>query len=208
MTTVVVMAKAPVPGRVKTRLCPPCTPEQAAALAAAALADTFAAVDGAPCDRRVLALDGASGPWVPAGWTVVPQAAGGLGDRLDAAVVALDGPVVVLGMDTPQVTPRLLERVWSRLFEPDTDAVLGPADDGGYWTIGVRAPRPGLFDDVEMSTARTCDQQRSRLRALGLAVADVDRLRDVDTIADARAVAAEVPRSQFAARLADTRVAA
>ncbi|HEY3673964.1 MAG TPA: TIGR04282 family arsenosugar biosynthesis glycosyltransferase [Acidimicrobiia bacterium] len=208
MTTTVVMAKAPVPGRVKTRLCPPCTPEQAAALAAAALVDTLGAVQATACDRRVLALDGAPGPWLPPGWAVVPQSGGGLAARLDAAVVAIDGPVLVVGMDTPQVTPKLLDAAWARLLAPDTDAVLGPADDGGYWAIGVRAPRAGLFDDVEMSTTRTGAQQRARLRALVLSVAELDRLRDVDTFADAQAVAAHIPSSRFAHQLARTRVAA
>jgi rSAM/selenodomain-associated transferase 1 len=208
VTTVVVMAKAPVPGRVKTRLCPPCTPIEAAALAEAAIADTLAAVDGTACARRVLALDGRPGPWLPDGWDAVPQRGGTLGDRLDAAVVNTAGPVLVLGMDTPQATPAHLARAWSTLLSTGIDAVLGPALDGGYWTIGVREPRPGLFDGVEMSTARTGRQQRARLEALGLAVATLDGLRDVDTYPDAVAVAAACPRSRFAARLSRLSVAA
>lgn len=208
MTTMVVLAKAPVPGRVKTRLCPPCTPEQAAALARAALADTFAAVDGSTCERRVLALDGAPGRWVPAGWEIVPQGDGGLGARLDTAVLAAEGPVLVVGMDTPQLTPDVLGRAWSRLLAAGTDAVLGPTDDGGFWGIGVRTPRPGLFDDVEMSTARTGHQQLARLRALGLAVAHLQRLRDVDTFRDALTVSTHIPHSRFAAQLAVTCAAA
>jgi rSAM/selenodomain-associated transferase 1 len=202
MTTVVVMAKAPVAGRVKTRLSPPCTPEQAAALAAAALADTLAAVDRSACERRVLALDGHPGSWVPRGWEVVPQVAGGLGDRLDAALVGTDGPSLVLGMDTPQVTSRMLDAAQSTLLAPGVDAVLGPASDGGYWAIGVRTPMPGLFDGVEMSTTDTGRQQRARLDALNLTVVALTELRDVDTYADAVAVAAECPRSQFTAQLA------
>jgi rSAM/selenodomain-associated transferase 1 len=208
VTTTVVIAKSPVPGRVKTRLCPPCSPEQAAALAEAALVDTFAAVDQSVCDRRVLALDGSTGPWTPDRWEVVPQSSGGLGTRLEAAVLSASGPVVVLGMDTPQITAALLLHLWSRLLEPGVDAVLGPAEDGGFWTIGVRTPRAGLFDGVEMSSARTGRQQRVRLQTLGLVVSELDRLRDVDTFADALAVAAAAPRSHFAAQLADTRVAA
>ncbi len=208
MTTVVVLAKAPVPGRVKTRLCPPCTPEQAAALAAAALADTLDAVDRAGCTRRVLALDGTASSWVPSGWSVVPQVDGDLGDRLDAVVVGADGPVLVVGMDTPQISPASLDRAWSTLLAPGCDAVLGPTDDGGYWTIGVRTPRPGLFDKVMMSTADTGAQQRARLHALALTVVDLEGLRDVDTFADALAVAACIPSSRFARQLADTRLAA
>jgi rSAM/selenodomain-associated transferase 1 len=208
VTTVVVMAKAPTPGRVKTRLCPPCTAVQAAALAGAALADTLAAVDRSGCARRVLALDGHPGPWVPPGWDVVPQVAGDLARRLDAAVVGIDGPALVVGMDTPQVTPEHLDRACSTLHAPGIDAVLGPALDGGYWALGVRVPRPGLFLDVEMSTARTSQRQRARLDALGLTVATLAELRDVDTWADALAVAAACPRSRFADQLARTAVAA
>ena len=198
MTTVVVMAKAPRPGRVKTRLCPPCTPEQAARLAEAALVDTFEAIDGATFSERVLALDGAPGDWLPNGWTVVPQRGVGLGERLDAAVTDVDGPVLVVGMDTPQLTSELLDGARERLQQPTTDAVLGPAHDGGYWAIGFREALVGAFDHVEMSTADTGRQQRSRLAELGLRVRELAVLRDVDTIDDARAVAALAPRSRFA----------
>jgi glycosyltransferase A (GT-A) superfamily protein (DUF2064 family) len=111
-------------------------------------------------------------------------------------------------MDTPQLSAARVDAVWSRLLAPGTDAVLGPADDGGYWTLGLRTPRRGLFDGVEMSTSRTGSQQLARLRALGLSVEHLERLRDVDTFADALAVARDVPRSRFAAQLAVTRVAA
>src|SRR5215217_5979419 len=77
---ILVMAKAPVPGRVKTRLCPPCTPEQAAAIAAAALADTLDVAGGVPAVRHTLVLEGAHP--VPAGWACVPQRGDGLGERL------------------------------------------------------------------------------------------------------------------------------
>jgi rSAM/selenodomain-associated transferase 1 len=208
VTTTVVMAKAPEPGRVKTRLCPPCTPDQAAALAAAALADTLDAVAATDCGHRVLAFDGAPGPWPRSGWAVVPQVRGGLGARLDAVVEALDGPVLLVGMDTPQLSPALLGEAWVQLLRPGTDAVLGPADDGGYWAIGVRQPRAGLFDGVEMSTARTGEHQLARLRTLGLSVASLPPLRDVDTYDDALAVAEIAPGSHFAATLGRISLAA
>jgi rSAM/selenodomain-associated transferase 1 len=211
MTTTVVLAKAPLPGRVKTRLCPPCTPVQAAALAAAALTDTLDAVEAVGTthsERRLLAFDGVPGAWARPGWHVVPQVSGALGARLDAVIAAVDGPVLVVGMDTPQLTPAVLTEASSQLLRPGTDAVLGPAHDGGYWTIGVRRPRAGLFEGVEMSTARTGAQQRARLRALGLRVTSLAPLRDVDTYDDALAVAELVPHSHFAAQLARTSVAA
>jgi len=195
----IVIAKAPVAGRAKTRLCPPCTPAGAAALAAAALADTLSAVAATPARRRILALDGV---WSAPGFEVIPQAGDGLGDRLGEALVAAGGPALVVGMDTPQLTPALLRRAGARLTEPGVDAVLGPALDGGYWTIGLRAPDRRVFQGVPMSSPRTCAAQRRRLEQLGLTTAWLPELRDVDTIEDALAVARDCPGSLFAAELA------
>jgi uncharacterized protein len=194
-TTLLVIAKEPVPGRVKTRLMPPCTPEQAAALAEAALADTLDTVRRTPALRRVLVLDGVPGPWLPPGFDVVPQCAGSLDQRLAAAFAAVRGPALLIGMDTPQVTPDLLTVDWRGV-----DAVFGPAEDGGFWALGLRAPDPALLRGVPMSTPRTGDIQRARLRAAGLRIAELRPLRDVDTAADAVAVACEAPRTRFAAR--------
>ena len=92
MTTLIVIAKEPVPGRAKTRLCPPCTPDEAAALAEAALRDTFTAVAAAPAPRRVVVLDGRPGPWLPEGFEVIPQRAGGLAERLAGAFDDVGAP--------------------------------------------------------------------------------------------------------------------
>ena len=184
-----VMAKAPVPGRVKTRLCPPCTPEEAAALAEAALADTLEAVAVCSAARKILALDGAPGPWLPPGFEVVPQATGGLDRRLAAAWSVAGGPGVQIGMDTPQVTPGLLDVALAALDR--TGAALGLAVDGGWWAIGLRRPDPRAFLDVPMSTSRTGEAQRTRLRALGLDVTPLPTLVDLDTVADLAAVTAD-----------------
>ncbi|HEX2410294.1 MAG TPA: TIGR04282 family arsenosugar biosynthesis glycosyltransferase [Solirubrobacteraceae bacterium] len=202
-----VIAKAPVPGRVKTRLMPPCTPEQAAELAAAALADTLAtAATARGAGRLVLALEGAPGPWVPAGFEAVPQRGDGLAERLAAAFEDADGPAFLVGMDTPQLTPALLEAGLQALEH--ADAVFGAAFDGGYWGIGLRKPDPEVFRGVPMSEARTAVAQRVRLAELGLRTAVLPPLVDVDTIEDARAVAAAAPRTRFARRLADMERAA
>jgi glycosyltransferase A (GT-A) superfamily protein (DUF2064 family) len=195
LITLLVIAKQPVPGRVKTRLVPPCTHEQAAALAEAALADTLHTVLKVPARRRVLVLDGRPGPWLPPGFDIVPQSGGPLDERLAAAFAAVRGPALLIGMDTPQVTPGLLTVDWDA-----ADAVFGPADDGGFWALGLRAPDPGLLRGVPMSTPGTGAVQRGRLLAAGLRVTDLPRLRDVDTAADAVAVARQAPRSRFAAR--------
>lgn len=200
MTAIAVIAKAPVAGRSKTRLCPPCTPEQAAVLAAAALADTLAAVAATPARRRVLVLDGAPGQWLGRDFEVIPQRGDGLGERLAAAFADLGEPALVVGMDTPQLTPRLLTHALNRLAH--AQAVLGPADDGGYWTIGLRRADDGVFAGVPMSDVSTCAAQRERLQALDLTTHELPVLRDVDAFADARAVAALAPHTRFARCLA------
>ena len=194
----IVLAKAPRAGRVKTRLCPPCTPAEAAELARAALLDTLAAAP--PAGRRVLVLDGEPGPWLPPGWEVLPQRCGGLGDRLAGAFADVAEPALLVGMDTPQVTPALLAAGLARLAH--ADAVLGPAPDGGYWAIGLRRADRAVFAGVPMSAARTAAVQRARLAGLGLRTAELPALRDVDTIADARLVARAAPAGRFAAALA------
>jgi rSAM/selenodomain-associated transferase 1 len=196
-----VIAKEPVAGRVKTRLCPPCTPAQAARLAQAALADTVAACDAAAgAGRRVLVLDGRPGAWLPAGWDVVPQRGGDLAERLAAAFADVGGPALLVGMDTPQVSPALLDAGVAALGQ--IEAVFGPARDGGYWAIGLRAPDPAVFARVPMSRPFTGAIQRARLSTLGLRTLNLAALCDVDDIAAARAVAVEAPESRFAAALA------
>jgi rSAM/selenodomain-associated transferase 1 len=204
VTALVVIAKAPRAGHSKTRLCPPCTPRQAAALARAALADTLEAVRSTPATRHVLVLDGEPGDWLPPGFEVVPQRGSGLDERLAHAFADVGTPALLIGMDTPQVTPRDLREGLARLAEPGADAVLGPAPDGGYWAIGLREPDPRAFLGVPMSTARTCRAQRARLARLGLRLRELAALRDVDRIADARAVAALAPSGRFARALALT----
>ena len=198
----VVIAKAPRAGRSKTRLCPPCTPRQAATLARAALVDTLEAVRAAPAARHVLVLDGEPGDWLPAGFEVLRQRGGGLDERLANAFADVAGPALLIGMDTPQVTPGDLVEGLVLLAQPGVDAVLGPAPDGGYWAIGLREPDSRAFRGVPMSTARTCAAQRERLAGLGLRVRDLPALRDVDRIADAHAVAALAPTGRFARALA------
>jgi hypothetical protein len=201
VVTVIVLAKAPVPGRVKTRLCPPCDPEQAAALAEAALVDTLRSVAATRCERRVLVLDGAPGPWLPAGFEVLPQRGYRLDERLAHAFTDTGTGGVLIGMDTPQVTPARLTGALRALGAPGVGAVLGPSVDGGWWALGLRAPDPGVFLGVAMSTPHTGDAQRARLHELRLCTAALPTLRDVDDFDDALAVARTAPGSRFAATL-------
>lgn len=193
---VLVMAKAPVPGRVKTRLCPPCTPGEAAVVAEAALADTLDAVARCGAERRILALDGPVGTWLPPGFEVVPQCDGGLAGRLARAWTRAGGPGVQIGMDTPQVTSAALDQALSTL--ESSDAALGLATDGGWWAIGLRRPDAAVFRGVPMSSPHTGQAQHARLAALGLGVAMLPTLTDLDTIEDLAAVVDAGPLTRTA----------
>jgi rSAM/selenodomain-associated transferase 1 len=196
-----VIAKAPVPGRVKTRLTPPCTPAQAADMARAALIDTLTAASAARfAGRRVLVLDGEPGAWLPSGFEVIPQRGDGLAERLAAAFDDVAEPAFLVGMDTPQLAPWQLDAGLSAVAWGDS--AFGPAFDGGYWGIGLRTPDPEVFAGVPMSTDDTGSAQYARMRALGLQPGILPPRRDVDTFAVALAVAAEAPDTRFAAALA------
>ncbi len=196
------IAKAPIPGRVKTRLTPPLEPEQAAALARAALTDTLAAAGAASgAARRVVVLDGDPGPWLPSGFEVIAQRGGGLEERLAAAFRDVGQPAFLVGMDTPQVDVQLLEAGLEAVGAGGT--AFGAATDGGFWCIGLQPGDEHVFDGVPMSTERTGAVQLARMRAAGLTPTILRPLRDVDTYDDARAVAHEAPDSHFAAAFAD-----
>jgi uncharacterized protein len=199
----VVLAKSPVPGRVKTRLTPPFTPTEAARLAEAALVDTLRAAAGADVRRVLLVLDGEPVDWLPTGLEVRPQRGGLLDERIAHALVGgwqdLALPVLLVGMDTPQVTADDLGHAVDQLLTDGTDAVLGPATDGGYWALGLRRPHVEHVRSVPMSQADTGRRQLDRLQSSGLRVRLLETRRDVDLAADVDLVAAEAPGSAFAA---------
>jgi len=194
--TAVVLAKSPVPGRVKTRLVPPLTYEEAASVAAAALLDTIAAVSAAGFSNCLLSFDSPVQGWLPEGWKHHRQPGGGLDERIVSAVEAAgSGPVILVGMDTPQLTAQAL-----LAFDPVRfDACLGPAYDGGYWAIGFADGRDAAaaVSGVPMSRATTGADQLARLQGLGLRVQILDELADVDTIDVAIQVGAQVPTTHF-----------
>jgi rSAM/selenodomain-associated transferase 1 len=209
VTAILVLAKAPVVGRVKTRLCPPLTLREAATVARAALLDTLDAATGVVGAEVICVLDGKPGPWLPSGVGVVPQVGGDHASRIEAAFAGVGGPAVLIGMDTPHVTTRQLTHAIRALAS--NDAVLGHAEDGGWWIAGLRRYVRNAFAGVPMSTATTGDAQRARFAVLGLHTIELEPLRDVDTFDDALAVAAEAPGTRFARLLAElpsTRAAA
>ena len=205
--TLLVIAKAPIAGFAKTRLTPDFSPQEAAQLAAAALLDTLSAVRHSGVRHRVVAWTGdleraeRSDELASAlrEFELIPQRGDTFGRRLanahaDASRLGL--PVLQIGMDTPQAGPALLAVSASLLLECG-DTVLGPASDGGWWALGLADPRPArTLADVPMSTDRTGDLTRDALSRCGCRVRRLPILTDVDTPADALAVAQEY-RGQF-----------
>jgi glycosyltransferase A (GT-A) superfamily protein (DUF2064 family) len=216
MTQLLVITKAPVPGRSKTRLSPPCTAEQAATIAAAAVGDTLDAVRATPVQRRVVALDGEPGDLDLSGCVVVPQVDGHLGARLAHAFADAMGtpegelPTLLIGMDTPQVSPELLADCLDQLVAagPGT-AVLGTAPDGGWWALGVHSPAAArVLPGVPMSRDDTAVLTRAALEQAGLAVLDLPQLTDIDHFPDAVSVAAQCPEGSRTRIVVDGIVAA
>lgn len=186
-----VFLKAPRLGFVKTRIA--ATLGDVAALAAyreivAAVLDPLRDLPGvelrftpddAPAEVRA---------WQRASWVLAPQGSGDLGERLARAFAEqfMSGArkVIVVGADCPAMSPTDLGAALDALDEDDL--VLGPATDGGYWLIGLRAPRPWLFRGIAWSTPSVFAQTESKARMAGLRVARLRELSDIDTEADWR----------------------
>ncbi len=207
--TIVIMAKAAVPGRVKTRLCSQFTPEQAAGIHEAMLKCTLARVaqcfaDGEDSALK-LSLDDTLAPTAETvralpenPWHVIDQGGGDLGERL-AYVWRLigGGPTIFLGSDSPDVPAEALRSIGPALEQ--AEVVMGPVGDGGYWTIAGRRYHGQLFGDVDWGSADVYHQTRKAAEKTGLTVGEVQRWHDVDTPCDLQALRQ---------RLASTREAA
>lgn len=214
--TIVVVAKAPEPGKVKTRLAPVYSPHQSAALAAAALLDTLDVVAEASGDDQiftspVVALTGdLDHGAVPdalrarlAEFRVIEQRGSRFADRLVAAHRDAAGPFgvsVQIGMDTPQLQSGQLRGAAASVLSDDgPDAVLGMAVDGGWWLLALRrAGDARLIAGVPMSNAETGRLTREALEAGGLRVGEIEVLQDVDYPEDVSEVAASAPQTRFA----------
>jgi uncharacterized protein len=186
-----VIAKTPEVGRVKTRLCPPLSLEQACDVAWACLLDTLDTAASVPATRHVLVLDGQPGPWIPDIFEVIPQRGHGLAQRLAAAFSDIADAGIVVAMDTPQITVEHLS-AGLRAVADGADAVLGLADDGGYWVIGLRrgVDVTAVFENVPMSTSQTAAAQIRQLERLGLRTTMLPSHRDIDTMEDLYVVVA------------------
>lgn len=206
--SVLVVAKAPEPGRVKTRLAAAIGDKVAADIAAAALLDTLDAVAAAPVTARAVALTGDLDSAADSAeirrrlksFTVFRQRGDAFADRLaNAHVDAADGyPVLQIGMDTPQVTAELLADCARLLLQ--IPAVLGLAFDGGWWVLGIRTPTAAeCLRAVPMSQPDTGELTLKALRDNGIDVTLVQRLGDFDIVDDIALVRdCCVPGSRFA----------
>jgi glycosyltransferase A (GT-A) superfamily protein (DUF2064 family) len=201
VTTVVVIAKETIPGKVKTRLTPTFSFAEAATLAEASLADTLAVVRTLGARERILYFDGTLLPAGSEDFTVVPQAPGPLDERIAALFDRLSGPSILVGMDTPQLNRSHLAHAVEN-WSPEVDAWFGPATDGGFWALGLREPCGDLVRGVPMSRDDTGAHQLARLAAAGLRVSLLPPLTDVDTADTAVEVAELAPDGAFAAALA------
>lgn len=187
---VLVFAKLPVPGQVKTRLAQDVGPEQAAALYAGMGRAVVDRLRGGPY-RLIVCHDPPERSEEVAAWLgrsgteFWPQRAGDLGERLAHALALALGQadrVCVVGTDAPDLDRSLVAQAFANLGPGRI--VLGPARDGGYYLLGLTEPCPALFRDIQWSTPSVADQTRARAQAEGLIVVELPPLTDVDTVAD------------------------
>lgn len=197
-----IFVKTPVPGAVKTRLVPPLSPEDACALYRGFLADLFRRIHRLKGIRFTVFHAGddlpALKPLVPDGWELVPQEGDDLGARLTSASAHLlkgGGRAIIIGSDSPDLPIQYIRRAFQRLKHKD--AALGPATDGGYYLVGLRAPAPGVFAGVSWGGETVLRETVDNIRNSGLSLHvlpvwyDVDTessLRQLETMMAARAI--------------------
>jgi rSAM/selenodomain-associated transferase 1 len=189
---VLLFAKAPIPGRVKTRLEPSLTPEEAATLHEAFVRDALAMLAGTTPESDIaLYTDTATDAWADVEVARALQVEGDLGARMLAAIeagLAAGRPrVTIVGSDAPTLPPEHLKRLWMT----DVDVALGPTDDGGYYAISCRRTHPEMFRGVAWSAARTLTDTVRACEACGLNVAVGPSWYDIDTPDDLRRLARE-----------------
>lgn len=208
---IALFAKAPRAGSVKTRLCPPLTEGEAAALARVCLEATLSRFPVAVPGAWTLFLEGDPEPWLERlaagrGVRIAPQGQGDLGARLSRAFRTLHAAgasrAVAIGSDSPTLDPARISAALHRLDH--ADAVLGPARDGGYYLIGIRPGREALFDGIPWSTTRVAAETRRRAAESGWVMAELPEWYDVDDAEDLRRAAADAEACPELARFVDS----
>lgn len=189
----IIFAKRPSPGRVKTRLTPPLSPEEAAELYRRMLLDILAKTGQmADVHRLIFYEQGAGAPeffaeTVGKGGSY-PQEGEGLGERLTAAFDRAFGlgydAAAVIGTDSPHLPTSFMDRAFELLDDPRVDAVFGPAEDGGYYLLAMKRLHRELFKGIAWSTPEVLKESLARAAAAGIATALLPVWHDVDTAAD------------------------
>ena len=182
---VIVFVKAPRPGQVKTRLAATIGPEAACAAYREMVGTLLTNLTPLPhLEVRYTpddALDEVS-PWLRNHWTAVPQGSGALGKRMHRAFAEAGGPAILIGADCPEITTTDIEEAFDALHK--YDGVIGPAEDGGYWLIGLRLPCPALFQGIQWSSPNVLPETTSRAESIGLSLMQLHKLTDIDSIDD------------------------
>jgi uncharacterized protein len=191
-TAVMIMAKVPQAGAVKTRLCPSLSPQEAMTLYQAFLRDKIAQVQSLEAVRPTIAYTPSAGRSVFAalapGFTLIVQRGADLGERLANAFAQCFAAgytgVLAIDSDTPTLPTNFLQQAITLLSLPQVDVVIGPSEDGGYYLIGLRALHHELFENMAWSTDVVVSETVRRATAKGLQVAWLPPWFDVDTPED------------------------
>jgi uncharacterized protein len=185
----IVFVKAPRIGAVKTRLAQEIGAEAACAAYHKLVQVLLRNIDSLPRIQLRYSPDEAEPEvrhWCKESWKLSPQGGGDLGERLTRAFAdsfaSGASRVVIIGSDCPWLSAADIKQAWNDL--QTYELILGPAKDGGYWLIGLRAPTPELFANISWSTATVLNQTLDRARVQGLRFRLLRELRDVDTRED------------------------
>lgn len=197
----IIFAKAPIAGQVKTRLCPPLTTDEAATLQGSFILDTLERSRAAiqkfrlPMTRYLACAPSSTHVFFQImaerhGVQLLEQTGESLGERMQAAFIALFAKgftqVLIVGTDVPSLPLAHYQQAIEMLRTHEL--VLGPAEDGGYYLVGLTRPAPELFRDISWSTDQVLAQTRERAQQAGLRTSWLPVWRDVDTIDDLRAL--------------------
>jgi uncharacterized protein len=188
-----IFARRPVPGKVKTRLSPPLLPEEAADLYGCMLDDVLAMAASLPHVEKYLFYDGGEDALgyfrgrVP-GMACIPQRGTDLGERMAEALREIfsmgSRAAVIIGSDSPDLPPAFVVDAFARLERGDDGVVVGPTEDGGYYLVGMTRLHQRLFRDIPWSSDRVMGETLQRAKEAGLAVSLLPIWRDVDTAPD------------------------
>jgi hypothetical protein len=210
LTALAVMAKMPAPGLVKTRLAPPLTHAEAAALSARFLRDTLdtaqkvAAAANAQGFLAYAPAEADPAPFLPDNFIAWPQKGAGLGERLTRLAVEIFKAgyhsLCIIGADTPHLPPEYLQTALELLRDAGERLVLGPAEDGGYYLIGLQKPRPRLFQNIDWSSQAVLEQTLARAGELNLPVELLPLWYDIDDAAALGRLCRDSPNIKAAPR--------